>query len=153
MAKPTIFRSHTALRPSTMATVAERRLDDAQALSDTGRNAHANGVAYLAGFVIEILLKARLVANFPATEVLDAERKIWSLIWKSHDLEGMLEMMPELEAALEKQAERSGVDYLRHLKSICAAWTIQARYSPATIRMTEARALLDQVREVKEVLK
>jgi hypothetical protein len=88
MAKPTIFRSHTALRPSTMATVAERRLDDAQALSDTGRNAHANGVAYLAGFVIEILLKARLVAKFPATarkrqhEVLDAERKIWSLIWK-----------------------------------------------------------------------
>ena len=41
-----------------MATVAERRFDDAAALRATNENARANGVAYLCGYVIEILLKA-----------------------------------------------------------------------------------------------
>jgi hypothetical protein len=48
-----IFTRPAMLKPSTMKTVAERRFDDAAALRDTGRNARANGVAYLAGFVIE----------------------------------------------------------------------------------------------------
>jgi hypothetical protein len=142
-----------------MVTVAERRFDDAAALCKTGDNARGNGVAYLAGFVIEILLKARLVARYSGIarkrqhEVPEHEREVWSLIWRRHDLEAMLECMPELEAAVKKSAERSDIDYLHNLKTICATWTIQARYSPLTMRISEAKKLLESVRSLKELLK
>ena len=102
-----IFDKQATLKPSAMATVAERRFDDAQALCNTGENARANGAAYLAGFVIEILLKARLVAKYPPIankrphDVTDAERGMWNLIWRRHDLEGMLEALKEFEVATE----------------------------------------------------
>jgi hypothetical protein len=156
---PGIFDKEPQLRPSTMAAVAERRFGDAEALSRTEENARANGVAYLVGFVIEILLKARLVARFRNTarkrqhEVTDAEREVWRLIWKQHDLEAMLERMPELEAALKRRGERDGRDHLSELKKVCATWTIQARYSPRTINMAEAREWLERARSLKELLK
>lgn len=154
-----IFDKQSELRPSAMRTVAERRFDDAQCLRDTNENARANGVAYLAGFVIEILLKARLVERYPAIarkrqhEVSHSELEIWSLIWRRHDLAGMVERMPDLVAGLRAKSERSGVEYNDHLRSVCGSWTIQARYSTSTITMTEARAMLDRVRVLKEVLK
>jgi hypothetical protein len=142
-----------------MATVAERRFADAEALSQTNVNARANGVAYLVGFVVEILLKARLVAKFPAIarkrqhDVTDAERDVWRLIWRQHDLEAMLERMNELEAAVKSRGDRDGHDYLADLKKVCATWTIQARYSPRTMLMAEAREWLERVRLLKELLK
>jgi hypothetical protein len=154
-----IFAKEPRLRPSAMATVAERRFADAEALSDTNENARANGVAYLVGFVVEILLKARLVDKFPQIarkqqhEVSETEREIWRLIWRQHDLEGMLERMNELDAALKRRGERDGKDYSAELKKVCATWTIQARYSPRTMLMTEAREWLERVRLLKELLK
>ena len=145
-----------------MATVAERRFDDAQTLCDTGENARANGVAYLAGFVVEILLKARLVDKYRViarkrdhemSQLSQPEREVWRLIWKQHDLEGMLGSMSELEAALKVRGERDGHDYLAELKKICATWTIQARYSPRTMLMDEASQWLGRVRSLKELLK
>ena len=142
-----------------MAAVAERRFGDAEALSDTEDNARANGVAYLVGFVVEILLKARLVDKFPEIarkrqhEVSEAERDVWRLIWRQHDLEAMLERMSELEAALRRRGERDGRDYAAELKKVCGTWTIQARYSPRTMLMTEARQWLERVRVLKELLK
>jgi len=154
-----IFEKHGDLRPSAMATVAERRFDDAEALKNTHQNARANGVAYLVGFVIEILLKARLVSKFPETakkrqhQVADGERDLWRLIWREHDLEGMLSWLPELEAAMQKQGEEDGQRYFDNLKYICATWTIQARYSSYTINMGEAADLLERVQALKELLK
>jgi hypothetical protein len=154
-----IFEKHGALKPSAMRTIAERRFGDAQALRDTGDNARANGVAYLAGFVVEILLKAKLVERFPSIakkrphEPTPAEREIWSLIWRQHDLEGMLARLPQLEAELKKKGERDGYNYLPGLKKICADWTIYARYSPQTMPMREAADLLERVRGLKESLK
>lgn len=142
-----------------MVTVAERRFGDAQALCATEENARANGAAYLAGFVIEILLKARLVSKFPSIarrrphEVLEAEREVWNLIWRRHDLDGMLDHMPELEAALEKKSQRAGENYLEDLKKICGTWTIRARYSPQNMMMGEAVEMLRRVRSLKELLK
>ena len=142
-----------------MVTVAERRFADAEALAATKQNARANGCAYLAGFVIEILLKARLVQKYPVIarkrqhQVSANEQDVWGLIWRRHDLDAMLEQMPELEAALKKKAERSAVDLFGDLKKICATWTIHARYSPSTMVMREAKELLDRVRLLKEVLK
>jgi hypothetical protein len=154
-----IFEKQGSLKPSAMATVAERRFVDAETLRKTDENARANGVAYLVGFVVEILLKARLVQRFaaiakkPLSKVTDDEREVWSLIWRRHDLESMLDQMPELEAALKKRGERDGTDYAADLKKICATWTIQARYSPHTIRMDEAAEMLERVRALKELLK
>lgn len=61
-----IFKPLTDLRPSQLIAVADRRFDDAVALSETGDNARANGVQYLAGLVIEISLKAELVRQHPS---------------------------------------------------------------------------------------
>ncbi|MCC6422553.1 MAG: hypothetical protein IT447_03675 [Phycisphaerales bacterium] len=154
-----IFEKQSRLKPGAMATVADRRFADAQALCDTKQNAHANGAAYLAGFVIEILLKARLVKKYPIIarkqphDISESERGIWTLIWRRHDLEEMLDCMPELEAALHKAFSRTGVNYLANLKKVCAAWTIHARYSPRVIMMDEASQFLERVRLLKEVLK
>jgi hypothetical protein len=157
-----IFSRQTNLRPSTMAAVAERRFGDAEALEKTGENARANGVAYLAGFVIEILLKANLLKIRRYEEIArkrphqigtDQEREIWGLIWRQHDLESLLNRLPELEAALEKKGEEDGHRYLDDLKFLCATWTIQARYSSRTMQMKEATNLLERVRSLKELLK
>jgi len=152
-----IFDKEPQLKPSAMAAVAERRFGDAEPLSRTGENARANGVAYLVGFVVEILLKARLIDRYPEIarkrqhEVSDAERDLWRLIWKQHDLEGMLERMSELEAALKSRGERDGQDYLAELKKVCATWTIQARYSSRTMLSAEAREWLERVWVLKEL--
>ena len=154
-----IFKWQGLLKPSTMRTVAERRFDDAEALRQTEENARANGVAYLAGVVIDILLKAKLIEKFPAIakmgqhELSDDERGVWFLIWKSHDLEDMLSHLSEVEASVKKIGERAGYDYHGNLKKLCATWTIQARYSSRTLLMTEAAELLDRVRRLNEVFK
>ena len=142
-----------------MKAVAERRFDDAEALRKTNVNARANGVAYLVGFVIEILLKAKLVEKYPTIAktaqhtLKDEQREVWSLIWRRHDLEGMLSQLAELEASLKLQSERAKDDYVGQLKAVCATWTIQARYSSRTMLMDEAADLLERVRTLKELLK
>jgi hypothetical protein len=157
-----IFDRQAQLKPSAMATVADRRFEDAVALCETKQNARANGAAYLIGFVIEILLKARLIEkyNFVARKrphelnsLAEKEREIWSLIWRRHDLDGMLSNLDDLEAALIKQGERDGRRYLEDLRKICATWTIQARYSSKTMALAEVEGLIDRVRRLKEKLK
>lgn len=154
-----IFDKQASLKPSAMKTVAERRFDDAEMLRKTNDNARANGAAYLVGFVIEILLKAKLVekysviAKLPRHAVKDDQREIWSLIWRQHDLEGMLSQLPELEAYLKTKGERDKYDYVGQLKKLCATWTIQARYSSRMMPMAEAADLLERVRALKELLK
>lgn len=64
--KTSIFDKQSTAKPSAMRTVAERRYGDAEALRKTGENERANGVAYLSGFVIEILLKALLIEGHPS---------------------------------------------------------------------------------------
>jgi hypothetical protein len=155
-----IFKKQKRLKPGQLVTVAERRFDDAKALCETGKNAHANGAQYLCGFVIEMLLKAHLIRRYASTasklahEPMSPEqREVWSLIYRSHDLDEMLNRLPELEAALEKRGERAGKLYREWLRGICGTWTIYARYSPMSTEMAEALELLERVRELKEALK
>ena len=152
-----IFERQVKLKPSAMITVVERRFDDAEALSRTNDNARANGTAYLAGFVIEILLKARLVRKFKVIarkrshEVADKEREIWSLIWRTHDLAAMLEKLREFQGWLKNRGERDGKNYVAELRK-AAQWTIYARYSSRSMLMSEAKEILERVRLLKEVL-
>ena len=159
MATPGNIFARQRLTAGQMRAVAERRFDDAQALCDTGQNARANGVQYLAGIAVEILLKAQLMERYPVEarlrshELTDASRPVWSLIWRSHDLEEMLDHLPQLGAGVRKQGERAGLPYWKWLSSICGSWTIYARYSTLSTTMSSAREMLDRVRQLKEVLK
>lgn len=153
-----MFEKSARLTPSTMHSVAEKRFGDAEALRDTASNARANGVVYLTGFVIEILLKAQIVIKFPAVshasaQVNGTEAKAYGLVWKSHDLELMLNILPELQATLRVLGERDGTDYAAELKKVCGAWTIQARYASKAVMMDEATQMLERVRSLKEKLK
>jgi hypothetical protein len=146
------------LTPIQVMTVAERRFADAVALCETGKNAHANGAQYLGGFVIELLLKAQLLRRFTAMQgsakpLSDADREVWNLIYRSHDLQEMLQRMPDLEAKVEKRGQRDGIPYRSHLRNICMTWTVFARYSTLTTTIADASAWLERIRSLKEVLK
>jgi hypothetical protein len=86
-------------------------------------------------------------------EVTAPERHVWSLIWRSHDLGEMLAQLPDLTIALRKRGQRAGKPYLDWLRGICGVWTVYVRYSTKTSTMDEARAMLDRVRELKDVLR
>src|SRR4051794_9010737 len=91
------------LKPSQLRTVANRRYADARYLADSGKNKHANGAMYVGGFVVECLLKAKLIEKYPwlerhidAAKLSITEREIFYLCYRSHDLERIIELLPEL---------------------------------------------------------
>jgi hypothetical protein len=130
----TIFDRLRLVRPTQLRTVADRRFDDANALRQTGRNARANGAMYLGGFVIECLLKASLLEKFPwlknATPPAGRSKPdqyLWSLCYRSHDLDEILAKLPEIRDRLSRLEQRGTPRLLQSLNSICAQWTIYAR--------------------------
>jgi hypothetical protein len=141
-----------------LRAVADRRFGDAEALVATGDNARANGAQYLAGIVLEIRLKGRLLQGRPhlqtaASGALSVEdRAIWGLIWRSHDLGAMLDRLPQVRVAAERRGVLAGEPYARWLATICGEWTIVARYSAHTSTIAAARAMLEQVRVLKELI-
>jgi hypothetical protein len=148
------------LTPRQLRTVADRRFADAEALRRTGKNERANGVMYLSGFVVECLLKAKLLSEFPWLQSSGSpqgrpadEQRLWSLCYRSHDLEEILERLPKLTKTLEEIEPAGSPILLRGLQSICSHWTIFARYSPASAMMSEAVEFLTTVKELKEWLK
>ena len=148
------------LRPTQLRTVADRRFDDAQVLRDTGQNARANGSMYLGGFVIECLLKARLLEKFawlqsagPAGERTRGEQHLWSLCYRSHDLDEILAQLPEIHERLSRMEQGESSRLIQSLKSICAQWSIYARYSPYNADIDDARTFLDQIEELKPWLR
>ena len=153
-----IFKK-TPLSPSTLMTVADRRLGDAETLRKTGDNARANGVFYLGGIVLEILLKAKLLEKYPSLEharspeMADpAERHVWSLLYRSHDLESILKNLPELQRRLQSADAVNGGSRLEQLRRRCQEWTIFARYSSKTETMKRASTFLDEIKELKQWL-
>lgn len=142
-----------------MAVVAERRYADAKALLKTGQNERMNGAVYLAGFVIEILLKAQLVAAYPSIaqkrhhDLQDHEREVWNLIWRQHQLDKILNKIPSLKESLNKMAERGGKTRLDMLIGLCGTWTIYARYSSHTINKADATEIIRRVGILKDDLK
>lgn len=141
------------LRPTQLQTVAVRRWDDAEFLLHSRKNKHANGAMYLAGFVVECLLKAELLREHPWLQsardpgLLDhGQRRLWSQYYRSHDLDEILATLPGLRERLSRVPQSRVLNALRR---ICAEWTIFARYSTRTAEMTEARLFLSRVQEVK----
>ena len=114
---------------------------------------------YLGGFVLECLLKAKLLEEYPwlqgppVPNPSPEEQRLWSLCYRSHDLVEILERLPNLLRDLGERDRREGRTRLRRLKDLCGQWTIQARYSPRSATIAEAVSFLDGVKEVKECLK
>jgi hypothetical protein len=159
MAGPSDIFAKQRLTVGQLRAVAERRFGDAVALVETDDNARANGAQYLAGIVIEILLKGQLLrlnpqlASLAAEQVGAGDRKVWGLIWRSHSLIEMLDELPLLRWSVKLKGERAGQPYLRWLENVCADWSIHARYSSLSSKMANARQMLDRVRILKEVIK
>lgn len=148
------------LRPSQLRTVADRRLGDAQALYDTGRNAHANGAIYLAGFCVECLLKAELLETHawlqssfvPVSGFSKRDSALWNLCYRSHNLEGILESLPAVQQRISELLGRGDNRVPGMLKSVCARWTVFARYSPRTADLDDARDFIERVKVIRSWL-
>lgn len=143
------------LTPTQARTVSDRRRADANALQALGQNRHANGAMYLGGIAIELLLKARLLEAQPwlqqhVTSVLDArQRRLRDVCYRWHDLEAVLERLPELAERLDAANPR----LLQGLKKLCAEWTIHIRYSTYQATHAESAAFLDRLKELLPWLK
>jgi hypothetical protein len=147
------------LRPTQLRTVADRRFDDAEALRKTDQNARANGAMYLGGFVLECLLKARLLERFPWLQNAGSaegrsisDKRLWSLCYRSHDLDEILDKIPEVIDKLTRMEGRESGRLVQSLKSVCGQWTIFARYSPYTADIDDAQTFLEQIKELKSWL-
>jgi hypothetical protein len=110
--------------------------------------------------VIECLLKARLLEQYPSLGAVRApdklspsDREVWQLIYRSHELDEMLEYMPDVERRLLLADQRDGRGRARALKRICSEWSIFARYSPLSSTMVEAAQFLDDMKELRTWLK
>lgn len=153
-----IFRK-VRLSPSQLRSVADRRFADAECLLNSGDQDRANGAIYMAGFVIECLLKALLLERHrnlqgtvnPAT-LSDSDHEVFGLLY-SHALDDMLGFLPEIETKLKGVRTKSGRVAWRELNEICEEWTIFARYSTQHAKLARAREYLETVQEVKKWLK
>lgn len=151
--------SRVRLHQSQLRTVADRRLEDALCLQRTGVNARANGAMYLGGFVIECLLKAKLLAKFPwlrSAAYPDnrsrQDRRLWYLCYQSHQLDEILSHLPEVGLRLAAAGQRGDNRLHDNLRQICASWTVFARYSPRSATSSEAGDFLNRIRELKRWL-
>ena len=128
-------------------------------LFNSGENARATGAMYMAGFVIECLLKALLLERHPnlqaridRAKVSKSDATVHQLLF-SHELDSMLAFLPEVRKKLGTMGEVSGEAAWRRLRAICEQWTVYARYSPKRATREEARRFLETISEVKEWLK
>jgi hypothetical protein len=156
---PNIIFKKLRLNPSQLHAVAELRFEDAECLRRSGTAKRANGVFYLGGSVIECLLKARLIQEYPELRSPPEDRSNWdkqnqelfNLCYRWHDLSALLDHLPIVREELQR-IDPSG-QLLRSLIKVCKEWTVYARYSPHTARMSEAEQFLAQIREVKPWLR
>ncbi len=143
------------LTPARARTVSDRRRADANALQALKQNRHANGAMYLGGIAVELLLKALLLEAHPwlqksATAGLDGrQRRLRDVCYRWHDLEAVLERLPELAERLQGVNPR----LLQSLKKLCAEWTIHVRYSTYQATHAESAAFLDRLKELVTWLK
>jgi len=66
------------------------------------------------------------------------------LCYRWHDLEALLENLPEVAERLGQANPR----LLQGLKRLCAEWTIHIRYSTYQATQAESAAFLDRLKEL-----
>jgi len=159
MAKVPTIHAKVRLTPNQFREVSERRLGDAECLVKSGDAHRANGAIYMAGFVIECLLKALLLERRrnlqvpvdPAT-LSSSDKDVFELLY-SHKLEDMMGFLPEVESKLSALPIQSGLSPWAKFCAICEEWTVYARYSPKMATLDRARDYVDTIKEVKKWLR
>jgi hypothetical protein len=139
------------LTPGQLRAVSEQRFADAQCLLDSRKMQRANGAIYMAGFVIECLLKALLLERHPNLQtkvdparLSPSDAEVHALVYRRHDLDDMLGFLPEIQTKLTGVTTKSGQ---------IVEWTVYARYSPKNAKLEQAESFLETVAEVKKWLK
>ncbi len=147
------------LTQSQLQAVAERRFGDAQCLLDSGNQQRANGAIYMAGFVLECLLKALLLERHPnlsgpvdPARLSSSDREVLNLLY-SHSLDEMIVYLPELKRKLEGIRTKTGRSVWHEFAAICEEWTVYARYATKSAKLEHAEGYLATVKEVKKWLK
>ena len=137
--------------------MAEQRFGDAEALIATGVDDRANGAQYLLGFVIEILLKGRLLDHPAFADKSDPlHNKVVKAVEHHHDFAKMCDLHNDwqgLYGALRQRGVREGIDYERMLQTLAGEWTVFARYATAASDLASARTMRGDVKNLKEILK
>ncbi len=148
------------LKPDQMRAVAERRFGDSKCLVKSNDTDRANGAIYMAGLVIECLLKALLLDRHPnlragidPARLTSSDKEAFNLIYQRHELDDMCGFIPELEKKLSDVKTKSGLSAWREFENICEEWAIHARYSAQFATLAKARRYLETVEEVKKWLK
>lgn len=156
---PSIF-DRAKLTAAQLRTAADRRMGDAEALRDTRQNARSNGAIYLGGFVLECLLKAKLLEKHPWIGSAGspegrsaADRRLWSLAYRQHDLTALLDVLPSIPQQIQRLEPRDAGRLAGVLAKRCGEWSVFARYSPRTATMLEAKLFLSDVRELRPWLR
>jgi hypothetical protein len=114
---------------------------------------------YLGGFVLECLLKAKLLDAHPwlqaplSVSPTTSEQRLWSLCYRSHDLVEILEHVPGLIEEGKARDSMEGRNLVRKLFTRCGEWTVHARYSPMSATLAEAREFLADVKETRQWLR
>ncbi len=147
------------LKPGQWRAVAERRFADAECLLQSRNQERANGAIYMAGFVLECLLKALLLERHPnlgtavdPAKLSNSDREVFESLYR-HDLADLVDFIrPELEKKFS-QIPLSGGSLWRVFNDVCEEWTVHARYAPFSARLDTATAFLDTVKEVTKWLK
>ncbi|MBI3830727.1 MAG: hypothetical protein HY291_14495 [Planctomycetes bacterium] len=148
------------LNPTQLRTVADRRFDDAKFLCNSKLNARANAAMYLGGFVLECILKAKLMEKFAWLQSMGLpqrrsqdDQRLWSLCYRSHNLGEILERIPEVFDRIAQFEQQDRTQLAQSLKKLCARWTIYARYSTQMTGCTEATQFVDQIQEIRKCLR
>lgn len=149
--------SRHRLRPSQIRHVAGRRFDDAQRLLAAGRR-HANGAIYLAGIAVECYLKAELLSAYPSlastppSKLKGTDLHRWELLFRWHDLLGLVEALPRTLEVLQNNLGSVGAAAVRSLKMIAAQWSIMIRYDSRDMDLADAQHMLSLAEDVHRCL-
>jgi hypothetical protein len=114
---------------------------------------------YMAGFVLECLLKAALLTEHPWLEttghpsgLTEDKRRLWNLCYRSHALDEILTQLPQINRRLEAYDQRGGQSVSRTFKEIASQWAVFARYSPQSSTIGEAAEFLRKIEEIRRCL-
>jgi len=157
-----VFERFRPKRWRQLCTVGDRRYDDALFLYQHGGIERWNSALYLAGFAVELYLKAamlkthRWLATANLTNLLmegDAWKlRLYDLFWRSHDLMELLAASPELREQLEQesreQRRRGHAPTIAEVFSRVAEWNIVVRYTTIQVTRVKADAFMSSLKEV-----
>lgn len=150
---PKAFEKNRRPTTSQMRAAADQRFDDADALIRLEKDKHAIGALYVLGYVVEILLKTKLLQKYGSFHALEADARANQMFWKSHDLLDLIDEQKQLAAALQARRLETGQDALDSLRQFCGVWQPFARYTSRRIKHEVAAKERDRIKMLKEYLK